>query len=141
MFTMNSESKNLGPVHHLGTPMSEHIGKLSDDFVASDRGESTNPEEIKKKWRGEINAMLRTLEETQENMLVKYQVVKSLLNKFALGTSDKGFLAEIGLLVKEFDGIDKDSLDFEPSMENLIDEIEIFSERYLEKFMEKIKED
>ncbi|MCX6754947.1 MAG: hypothetical protein NT068_00190 [Candidatus Nomurabacteria bacterium] len=138
---MSLESKKHGPVHHLGTPMSEHIGKLSDDFIPSDKGESTNPDEIKKKWKGEINAKLRTLEETQENMLVKYQVVKSLLYKFALGTLDKGLLAEIGLFMKELEGIDKDSLDFEPSMEDLIDEIEVFSEEYLDKFMEKIKED
>ncbi|MCX6752898.1 MAG: hypothetical protein NTW62_00945 [Candidatus Nomurabacteria bacterium] len=132
---MSSESKKHGPVHHLGHSLNENTGRFNDDIVRSDKGESTNPDEIKKKWKGEINAKLRTLEETQENMLVKYQVVKSLLNKFALGTLDKGLLAEIGLFMKEFDGIDKDSLDFEPSMEDLIDEIEIFSERYLEKFM------
>ena len=138
---MSLESKKHGPVHHLGTPLNENTGTLNDHIVPSDKGESTNPDEIKKKWKGEINAKLRTLEETQENMLVKYQVVKSLLNKFALGTLDKGLLAEIGLFMKELEWIDKDSLDFEPSMEDLIDEIEVFSERYLEKFMEKIKED
>lgn len=134
-----SKEHEHGPVHHLGTPINTNTTKFHE-ITRSDRGESIDPEVIKNKWKRDIIARLRELEDPKESFKSKYQIVKFLLNKFATGTLDKNLLGELAVLYTEFEQLDTNTSDFEPSMEDLIDEIEIYAKEYVEKLMQKPSE-
>ncbi|MCX6757447.1 MAG: hypothetical protein NTZ44_01000 [Candidatus Nomurabacteria bacterium] len=129
--SIENNKKNTGPVHFLGTPMNEHIGKLSDDLIPSDRGESTDPTKTKNNWKRVIAGKLKELDDSNESIQTKFQNLKFIINLFGVGSRgfDKEIWNQISPLIQkesELGNMDFDSPDFEVELNKLKDEVEKF---------------